>query len=295
MAAGSSCGVSVAFGAPIGGALFMYELSNPNTFWKFHTIWKVFFCCCVGTFVMAMWSGIATHNFHDWSGADIKFGSLSDTKSVNVVALMPAAVVIGIIGGLLGAFFISVNTKMNDLRKNILTKKWMKPLETFVFCFITSTVIYYVPYWVSSCETIDHPQGTDFSETEIYKQAFCEDGKFNPLASFFWVTEGEVITNILSNNIVVSFTQLSVFFAVWYIFTITTYGTNVPAGLFLPGIILGCCLGELYAMALHRIGLQSDEGYQNVVKNYVVVGIAAMLAGYTRMTYSLAIIVMETA
>lgn len=54
IAAGSSAGVSVAFGAPIGGALFLYELSTPNTFWKFHMIWKVFFSCCVGTFVMAM-------------------------------------------------------------------------------------------------------------------------------------------------------------------------------------------------------------------------------------------------
>jgi H+/Cl- antiporter ClcA len=36
------------------------------------------------------------------------------------------------------------------------------------------------------------------------------------------------------------------FFAVWYLFTITTYGTNVPAGLFLPGMIIGCILGSIY-------------------------------------------------
>jgi len=35
------------------------------------------------------------------------------------------------------------------------------------------------------------------------------------------------------------------FIAVWYIFTITTYGTNVPAGLFLPGMIIGCAVGDL--------------------------------------------------
>lgn len=33
IAAGGGCGISVAFGAPIGGALFIYELSKPNTFW----------------------------------------------------------------------------------------------------------------------------------------------------------------------------------------------------------------------------------------------------------------------
>lgn len=83
IAAGSSAGVSVAFGAPIGGALFIYELSTPTTFWKFHMIWRVFFSCCVGTFVMAMLNGLWTNNYDDWSGADVKFGDFRDA-SVNV-------------------------------------------------------------------------------------------------------------------------------------------------------------------------------------------------------------------
>lgn len=78
IAAGSSAGVAVAFGAPIGGALFVYELSTPNTFWKFHMIWKVFFCCCCSCFTMAMFQGILEGNFEDWSGADVKFGNLSE-------------------------------------------------------------------------------------------------------------------------------------------------------------------------------------------------------------------------
>jgi H+/Cl- antiporter ClcA len=36
-----------------------------------------------------------------------------------------------------------------------------------------------------------------------------------------------------------------VFFAIWYFFTCITNGTNTPAGLFLPGMILGCCVGRL--------------------------------------------------
>lgn len=61
VAAGASAGVAVAFGAPIGGALFVYELSKPNTFWQFHMIWKVFFCCCMSTFTMALWFGLYLH------------------------------------------------------------------------------------------------------------------------------------------------------------------------------------------------------------------------------------------
>lgn len=44
-----------------------------------------------------------------------------------------------------------------------------------------------------------------------------------------------------------------IFGATWYFFTITTYGTNVPAGLFLPGMIIGCALGNLYALYFNEI------------------------------------------
>jgi chloride channel 7 len=69
VAAGASCGVSVAFGAPIGGCLFCYELSRPNTFWKFQMIWKVFFACSFGVFTLAVADGIHSGDYRDWSGA----------------------------------------------------------------------------------------------------------------------------------------------------------------------------------------------------------------------------------
>lgn len=53
-AAGASAGVSVAFGAPIGGALFAYEMSKPNTFWRFSMIWKVFLSCSISNIVLAL-------------------------------------------------------------------------------------------------------------------------------------------------------------------------------------------------------------------------------------------------
>lgn len=53
-AAGASAGVSVAFGAPIGGTLFSYEMSRPNTFWRFSMIWKVFMSCAIGVFILGL-------------------------------------------------------------------------------------------------------------------------------------------------------------------------------------------------------------------------------------------------
>jgi chloride channel 7 len=45
IAAGGSAGVAAAFGAPIGGALFAYEMSKPTSFWTFSMIWKTFISC----------------------------------------------------------------------------------------------------------------------------------------------------------------------------------------------------------------------------------------------------------
>jgi len=54
MSAGIAAGVSAAFGAPIGGSLFAYELSKPNTFWSFSLTWKVFFASSVATFILSI-------------------------------------------------------------------------------------------------------------------------------------------------------------------------------------------------------------------------------------------------
>jgi chloride channel 7 len=53
VAAGLSAGVSVAFGAPMGGTLFGYEIAGAQTFWSFEMIWRNFFCCAIATFGLA--------------------------------------------------------------------------------------------------------------------------------------------------------------------------------------------------------------------------------------------------
>ncbi len=123
IAAGASAGVSAAFGAPIGGALFSYEISKPNTFWTFSMLWRVFAACSVCTFLLgilnSLWSG-NTFSLND-TGA-LKFGKLDDEESS--LLDLPAAIIIGIVCGLLGSFFIFVNINLGILRKKYITKNW---------------------------------------------------------------------------------------------------------------------------------------------------------------------------
>lgn len=57
-AAGAAAGVAAAFGSPIGGSLFAYEISRPSTFWSFDLTWRIFFCSSISTFVLNILSSV---------------------------------------------------------------------------------------------------------------------------------------------------------------------------------------------------------------------------------------------
>lgn len=74
-AAGAAAGVAAAFGSPIGGSLFAYEISRPSTFWTFDLMWKVFFCSSISTFVLNILSCIRQgKDFIVANAGLIKFG-----------------------------------------------------------------------------------------------------------------------------------------------------------------------------------------------------------------------------
>ena len=89
--------------------------------------------------------------------------------------------------------------------------------------------------------------------------------------------------------------QMFTYLFVWYIFTITTYGVWVPAGLFLPGIIIGCAVGSIYEEVQRDLfneeNLEVDYSYAVVP---IIISVGAMLSAYCRMTYSLVVIMLET-
>ena len=74
--AGAAAGVSAAFGSPIGGTLFIYEVSRPSTFWSFELTWKIFFASSISTFVLNVMSAIKRgETVHITNAGLIKFGS----------------------------------------------------------------------------------------------------------------------------------------------------------------------------------------------------------------------------
>lgn len=117
----------------------------------------------------------------------------------------------------------------------------------------------------------------------------------------FMNTEGDAIRSIISGfesagGIHSADWHLVVFCVTWWFWTITTYGVWVPAGLFLPGIIIGCAAGGSYAeLEASILGKTIEETFaSDTSATYVLVGAGAMLSSYCRLTYSLVVIMLET-
>lgn len=83
-----------------------------------------------------------------WSGTSVKFGSIATNKKTDIAMLIPAAIILGVIGGALGAAFININTRANAVRKKCLPTKWSKVIETAIFGFVSASLIFWIPYFL---------------------------------------------------------------------------------------------------------------------------------------------------
>lgn len=98
----------MAFGAPIGGALFAYEMSTPNTFWTFNLLWRNFFCSACATFILGILTSLSEGNPVTLSDASIlKFGIMPEEHPIPIYELT-GAIIIGLVCGVMGAGFIRI-------------------------------------------------------------------------------------------------------------------------------------------------------------------------------------------
>jgi len=144
VAAGSGVGVAVAFGAPIGGVLYAYETSKAMNFWTFGIAWRTFLSTSVATFVLTLLEALADGNVDEIvNGGLLKFADIK-VQSYNYADFL-VFIVIGVLGGLLGSFYILINANLAKVRKYYLKEKYMKIIEAGVIAFCGATIIFFIP------------------------------------------------------------------------------------------------------------------------------------------------------
>lgn len=102
------------------------------------------------------------------------------------------------------------------------------------------------------------------AENHEYFRFTCNEGSYNTLATLVFNTEGGIIRTLLRLPVLIKkegdtdsipVETIVIFMSLWIVFTFITYGVWVPAGLFLPGIIIGSCLGLLWMQVMLKMGL----------------------------------------
>ena len=80
----------------------------------------------------------------------MKFGDFAGTKIL--LQNIHGAIVLGILGGMLGSLFINVNTRMGRIRKRFVNTKCKKIVETGMFAVITISLAFWLTAGLNKCK-----------------------------------------------------------------------------------------------------------------------------------------------
>ncbi|KAH6776926.1 chloride channel D [Perilla frutescens var. hirtella] len=295
---GCAAGVAAAFRAPVGGVLFALE--EVTSWWRSQLMWRVFFTSAIVAVVVrtAMAWCKSGKCGHFGSGGFIIWDISGGQEDYSFQELLPMAV-IGVIGGLLGALFNQLTFHIAYWRRNYLHKRGnrVKVIEVCIVSVITSVISFGLPLFrkCTPCPEADANSGIECPRRPgmygNYVNFYCGDKEYNDLATIFFNTQDDAIRNLFSAKTIHEFSAQSLltFLVMFYSLAVLTFGTAVPAGQFVPGIMIGSTYGRLVGMFVVNFyqKLNIEEG------TYALLGAASFLGGSMRMTVSLCVIMVE--
>ncbi|XP_010255989.1 PREDICTED: chloride channel protein CLC-d isoform X2 [Nelumbo nucifera] len=296
---GCAAGVAAAFRAPVGGVLFALE--EVTSWWRSQLMWRVFFTSAVVAVVVRSAMGWCKSGKcgHFGSGGFIIWDISGGQDDYSFEELLPMAV-IGVIGGLLGALFNQLTLYITYWRRKYLHKMGnrVKIIEICLISLITSSISFGLPL-LRKCSPCPESEANSSIECPRppgmygnYVNFYCKkENEYNDLATIFFNTQDDAIRNLFSAKTFHEYSAQSLltFLVMFYTLAVVTFGTAVPAGQFIPGIMIGSTYGRLVGMFVVNFykKLNIEEG------TYALLGAASFLGGSMRMTVSLCVIMVE--
>ncbi|SZF03420.1 unnamed protein product [Blumeria hordei] len=266
LSACAAAGVAVAFGSPIGGVLF--SLEEISSYFPMKTLWRSYFCALVATAVLAAINPFRTgqlvmfqvHYDRSWHFFEVVF-----------------YILIGVFGGIYGAFVIKWNLRVQAFRKKYL--KNYAILEATLLATGTAMICY-----PNIFLRIDMTESMEilFLECEGAEdyQGLCDQK--NRWGMVLSLTFATIIRMLLVT---------------------ISYGCKVPAGIFVPSMAVGASFGRTVGILVQAL----HEAYPTSVffsacqpdipciipGTYAFLGAAAALSGIMHITVSVVVIMFE--
>eukprot|EP00048_Salpingoeca_helianthica_P006656 m.101278 g.101278 ORF g.101278 m.101278 type:complete len:794 (-) comp14087_c0_seq2:78-2459(-) len=283
VAGGAAAGVAAAFGAPIGGVLFSIE--EGASFWSQPLTWRIFFCSMTSTFTLNfLLSGFREGTWGELSNPGlINFGKFTDLPYTFYE--MPFFVLLGVIGGLLGALFIELNKRLTLFRRKFVNTPKIKLIEVAVVTLVTTSIAFLFIIVSSECLSVTNLLDANGLQLD------CPDGQYSAAAQLAFNTLENTVKSLFHDSKSnFSAGLLAFYFVLYFPLALWTYGLAVPSGLFVPSFVLGSALGRLFGTVLHIVfpaTAWADPG------KYALIGAAAFLGGVVRMALSVTVIMIE--
>uniref|UniRef100_A0A915EHK8 Chloride channel protein n=1 Tax=Ditylenchus dipsaci TaxID=166011 RepID=A0A915EHK8_9BILA len=294
LSASAAAGVSVAFGAPIGGVMF--SLEEASYYFPLKTMWRSFFCALV--------AGVVLRFVNPFGSDQTSLFHVDYSMKWTFMELFPFAL-LGIFGGVLGSLFIWANIKWSSYRKNSRMLGQNPIYEVLIVTLVTSSMAFFNPYTRKSASALIK-QLFDRCGPEDYMMDLCDYNKNISDGTQIDKVDDNYHTGNFGSGVHTAFLQLVLALLAKLLFTIFTFGVKVPSGLFVPSLAMGAIAGRLLGIKVEGItyALQQSSEYSEfwscqIGKDcvmpglYAMVGAAAVLGGVTRMTVSLVVIMFE--
>ncbi|KAF3059378.1 H(+)/Cl(-) exchange transporter 3 [Daldinia childiae] len=274
LSAAAAAGVVVAFGAPLGGVLF--GLEEVAYYFPAKTLFRTFFCCIIAALTLKFLNPYGTHKIVmfeirykiDWEWFEL-FGFI----------------LVGILGGAIGALFIKASRRWAlSFRKIPVIKKY--PLFEVVLVALVTGLI---GYWNTLTKL-------PVAKLLLNLAAPCQDDSRDSELGLCPSNIDEIpgiIRNILAAFIIKTF------------LTTITFGIKVPAGIYVPSMVVGGLMGRVVGHLVQWIVLrfphwgiwgtcpllQESTCVQPGV--YALIAAGSTMCGVTRLSVTLAVILFE--
>ena len=271
LSASAASGVGVAFGAPIGGVLF--SLEEVSYYFPPKTLFRTFFCCIVAALSLKFLNPYGTGKIVIF---EVRY--VTDWRFFEMVVF----ILLGVMGGALGALFIKASRIWARTFRRIPQIKRWPILEVLLVALITGLV----SYW---------NRLTRLSVTELLLELAspCKD-----LQSGLCPRHGEDIIGIIR--------YLCIAFVIKAFLTMITFGIKLPAGIYVPSMVVGGLLGRIVGHLVQFLAITYPDhaifgscpkggGLEGCVTPgvYALVAAGATMCGVTRLSVTLAVILFE--
>lgn len=233
------------------------------------------------SFVCAMIAAVTLQAVNPFRTGKIVLYQVSYSRGWHRFEIIPF-IILGIVGGLYGAFLIRVNLKVARWRRTRPVSSPAQPIfEVAVVALLTAFNNFPNVFMRAQNSELVQALFSECSSDNYDRFGLCQSGSdsFGVIALLLWAA------------------------ALGFLLATLTFGLEIPAGIILPSVAIGALYGRAFGIGMRMW----QEAYPNtfLFSNcepdvpcvtpglYAIIGAASALGGATRMTLSIVVIMFE--